>query len=157
MSYVEQYYTTTYNMDWEDIFKYLFHSHYYTALKGIRCKLGIKHKRNRLVSLLENIEENLRSIKGNKILNYYTFYKTEKEIFNKDWFANTIEVPFENITINLPVGYHEYLTKLFGDYMSLPPKEKQISHHSHYYCNLKERLTLKEVKTRVNNGERYVM
>ena len=40
-----------------------------------------------------------------------------------------IEVPFEDAFFNVPKGYHEYLTHAYGDYMKLPPKEKQISHH----------------------------
>ena len=30
----------------------------------------------------------------------------------------------------------EYLTALYGDFMKLPPKEKQKSHHDYAYCDL---------------------
>lgn len=29
-----------------------------------------------------------------------------------------------------PVGYHEYLTRTYGDYMTPPPPENQVSHHN---------------------------
>ena len=36
----------------------------------------------------------------------------------------------------LPVGYDQYLTIAFGDYMQLPPKEKQVAHHDCLFCDL---------------------
>lgn len=37
---------------------------------------------------------------------------------------------FEGDLFNTPKNYHEYLSNLYGDYMKLPPKEKQVSHHN---------------------------
>lgn len=36
---------------------------------------------------------------------------------------------FEDEYFNTPDNYDEYLTNLYGDYMKLPPKEKQVTHH----------------------------
>lgn len=36
---------------------------------------------------------------------------------------------FEGIYFNTPDNYDEYLSNLYGDYMKLPPKDKQVSHH----------------------------
>ncbi len=55
--------------------------------------------------------------------------KPYSNVFNYDWFSNTKEVPFEDTTILIPIGYDEYLKKDFGDYMKLPPVEKQINHN----------------------------
>lgn len=38
-------------------------------------------------------------------------------------------VQFEGRDFWAPVGWEQYLTNLYGDYMKLPPKEKQVSHH----------------------------
>lgn len=35
---------------------------------------------------------------------------------------------FENITVNIPADAHGILTNEFGDYMQLPPEDKQLSH-----------------------------
>ncbi len=51
------------------------------------------------------------------------------EIVHKQVFSGTVEVEFENRRFLAPVGYHEWLTSIFGDYMTLPPKEKQVSLH----------------------------
>jgi len=36
---------------------------------------------------------------------------------------------FEGLSMPLPLGYDEYLRMAFGDYMELPPEDKQIPHH----------------------------
>lgn len=36
---------------------------------------------------------------------------------------------FENNTFRIPIGYDEWLTKFFGDYMTLPPEEKRTPSH----------------------------
>lgn len=45
------------------------------------------------------------------------------------WFK-TVEVPFEDTTINIPVGYDSYLRILYGDYMTLPPEEGRVVKHN---------------------------
>lgn len=37
--------------------------------------------------------------------------------------------PFEDEYFNTPNDYDEYLSNLYGDYMKIPPKEKQVTHH----------------------------
>ncbi|MDY4788230.1 MAG: LicD family protein [Bacilli bacterium] len=63
----------------------------------------------------------------------YTGYVWSKNlkrlIFPTEWFSTTIDVKFEDTTIKCPIGWHEYLTQMFGDYMKLPPEEKRTSGH----------------------------
>lgn len=89
---------------------------------------------------------------------YYThafgFGGGEKDIYPKDWFANVVKMPFNRIIVNVPAGYHEYLTQVFGDYMTPPPIDKRVDTHgeSRFYINLKERLDIKEIERRVSKG-----
>ena len=53
----------------------------------------------------------------------------KKEIKLKSNFEDVIMMPFEDITVPVPVGYDNYLTSVYGDYMMLPPAEKRTSHH----------------------------
>jgi lipopolysaccharide cholinephosphotransferase len=36
---------------------------------------------------------------------------------------------FEGLTVYIPKGWHTYLKRKYGDYMKLPPVEKQVNHH----------------------------
>ena len=81
----------------------------------------------------------------------------EREHWPADWFGSMVEMPFADFTVKVPSGYDKYLTQLYGDYMQIPQKDKQVSRHSHYYCNLKERLSLDEVKMRVKRGETCIV
>ena len=53
----------------------------------------------------------------------------EREIFEKEWFSETVELEFENRYYLAPKRFHEVLTKCYGNYMELPPEEKRITHH----------------------------
>ena len=53
----------------------------------------------------------------------------ERAIFDKDIFKGVIELSFERNRFFAPIGYEKFLTGVYGDYMKLPPKEKQVTHH----------------------------
>ena len=53
----------------------------------------------------------------------------EKELMARDTFESYITVEFEGRHYMAIRDYDAYLTKHYGDYMQLPPKEKQVSHH----------------------------
>lgn len=42
-------------------------------------------------------------------------YSAEKR-FKKEWFDGMVMMPFEQMMIPVPIGYHEILTKMYGDY-----------------------------------------
>lgn len=52
-----------------------------------------------------------------------------KAVFPKEWLAETTLVEFEGKEFFAPKMYDEVLSRLYGDYMKLPPEEKRISHH----------------------------
>lgn len=54
-----------------------------------------------------------------------------KEVMDKIIFEETIDVQFENNTYNGHKFYDQYLRNLYGNYMQLPPVEKQITHHKY--------------------------
>ena len=53
----------------------------------------------------------------------------QKRPFDKDDFSETILHKFENRMLCVMKGYDNCLKCGFGDYMKLPPIEKQKSHH----------------------------
>ena len=88
---------------------------------------------------------NIKKGNGDKYVSYESMYG-EREIYKKEWFESSSSMPFETLTIPVPNGYHEILTQVFGDYMQLPPEEKRVSHHSHYFLDLNRRWTIDEIK-----------
>lgn len=52
-----------------------------------------------------------------------------KETMLKDSLEPAILLDFEGYRFYGPANYHQYLTNLYGDYMSLPPVEKRVSRH----------------------------
>lgn len=50
--------------------------------------------------------------------------------FSKSCYDTFIMMPFEGCEFRVPVGYDEILSAHYGDYMKLPPIEKQVTHHA---------------------------
>ncbi|XVG94932.1 phosphorylcholine transferase LicD [Eubacteriales bacterium KG127] len=59
-----------------------------------------------------------------------------KNNYEKDIFNYSIYVDFEDTKLPIPQGYHRYLTKAFGDYMTLPPIEARKNHHPYEFMDL---------------------
>lgn len=53
----------------------------------------------------------------------------QKDIFPKEWFDETVIVPFEKYEVRVPKRYDEILRHVYGDYMQLPPENDRIGHH----------------------------
>lgn len=115
-----------------------------------------KKRKNDIRIEFKQLEDNWATERGSKLMTHSGIYSLEKELFNKSWFTEAIRVQFENILVYLPKEYDEYLSHLYGDYMTPPPLEKRVSTHSHFYLNLKEGLTLKEVEQRMRQGEHLI-
>lgn len=59
-----------------------------------------------------------------------------KNWYPKEAFTESLVLPFENISMPIPKGYDAYLRIAFGDYMQMPPKEKQVGHHDAVFMDL---------------------
>ena len=53
----------------------------------------------------------------------------DKEIIPREWVQDTIKMEFEGIKVNVSDRYDEWLTYVYGDYMSLPPENERVGHH----------------------------
>lgn len=54
----------------------------------------------------------------------------EKDCTSRKVYEETLRMPFEDIAVNVPAGYEEYLGNLYGDnWMQLPEEDKRKSHH----------------------------
>ena len=123
------------------------HGRLITRLKGIT--------REKLYHDWSEFEKQLNKNRGERIVSYIEGYYGHKT-YQKEWFDNLIDLPFEDTTIKAPREYDKYLTYVFGDYMKLPPEDQRVSLHNKYYTNLCERLDISEIIDRVAKGETIV-
>lgn len=67
------------------------------------------------------------------VANYYGAWG-EKEVFPREKCLGEGSVGmFEGISVVLPADPDDYCTRLYGDYMKLPPEDKRVTHH---YCDV---------------------
>lgn len=59
------------------------------------------------------------------------FTSSSRIACDKEVFASFIDVEFEGKNYKAPVGYDEWLSDFYGDYMQLPPVEKRVTHHQY--------------------------
>ena len=52
-------------------------------------------------------------------------------IYDKNIFAASKDAIFEDVHIKIPLDYDALLMRIYGEYMKLPPKEKQVAHHGY--------------------------
>lgn len=94
--------------------------------KSIFKPIGIGYVCKKLIEISKkynNIETKCGSI-------FVVTDNKESEVFPIDMYVDIIKLPFENIIVNAVRMYDLYLKGCYGDYMKLPPIEKQISNHT---------------------------
>lgn len=106
---------------------------------GSRMLLGIfrgKKTRNKIWRCAERHMKKYK-IEENKCVTELCSgpYWMKKE-YPKHIYSGVDYVTFEGLKMPCMVGYDEYLTMVFGDYMKEPPKEKQVPHHDIAYLDL---------------------
>ena len=60
-----------------------------------------------------------------------SLYYGEREIMETGWWGKGEKLSFEGRQFNAPSDYHSILKTFYGDYMKLPPVEKQVTHHAY--------------------------
>lgn len=73
--------------------------------------------------MLDLIEQSQSSIVGNR-----SWPNKDKEMFNKKIFEKVEYRKFVDQEFPIPVGYDEYLTRMYGNYMQIPKLEDRIYH-----------------------------
>ena len=96
---------------------------------------------------LKMIEKTLRKYPydHSKYCAFYVNVYGMRNVIPKKWIEETVWVPFENIQVRVPKNYHEYLTHIYGDYMTPPPDDKKDDRHVIKYLDFEKRLSREEI------------
>lgn len=84
---------------------------------------------DRLISNIEAIYKDTEFDKAKYVVVVPGVYR-EKEIMPYDVYREYTEIEFEGRFFRCIKRYDQWLSTVYGDYMKLPPKEKQVTHHS---------------------------
>lgn len=66
-------------------------------------------------------------------INLYSVYSMNKETIDRSWLDESVVMNFEGIEVPVVGHTHEYLSKLYGDYMKLPPPWNRGSRHTELF------------------------
>lgn len=71
--------------------------------------------------------EYIRPVKGCKL---YSGSVDSGEVYRKEYFDETIYMPFEDTSMPMAACYKNILEEYYGDYMTLPKEESRVSNHN---------------------------
>lgn len=98
------------------------------TLKHLRQTVyRIRYPKNLVLKMVSN-SKRYALFETKRVGNFTAFTRMSCD---KRVFDSFIDVEFEGKKYKAPVGYDEWLRSFYGDYMTLPPEEKRVSHHSY--------------------------
>ena len=80
-----------------------------------------------LYRLLEK-EETRYNDQPVEYMNTFRVTMSDRSYISKQEMYPLVKMPFEDMEVYMPKEYDRYLTRLFGDYMTMPPVEKRVNH-----------------------------
>ncbi|MCZ0860124.1 LicD family protein [Methanocorpusculum sp. MG] len=81
---------------------------------------------NRFVLIREQVYQHYNTRQTKKKI--AAAFSAKTDIMDADIFDDVTSLPFEEFFFPVPVKYHDVLTNLYGDYMTLPPEDKRQNH-----------------------------
>lgn len=127
---------------WKEIGLELFRGNITEAFIKMVKKVRYAPFKKRYINQIKKAEKSIKAIQGSCLGDYST--ALVNEVFPKSWFEKALKIPFEDTTISVPIGYHSFLSYLYGDYMQLP-SEKKRNTHCPYFIDLGHSLTREEI------------
>lgn len=84
---------------------------------------GYKWWMNRIEALIRRYPFDTGTYVGDVMSNYGS-----REVMHRSSFDSYCDVPFENCVFRMICGWEEYLTNIYGDYMTPPPEDQRRGH-----------------------------
>lgn len=80
---------------------------------------------------IKKLIENSKKYSSDETKRVGNFTSASRIAVDKKVFQSFVDVEFEGKYYKAPVGYDEWLTDFYGDYIQLPPVEKRVTHHQY--------------------------
>lgn len=93
-------------------------------LRAIYLPFSVQYLYNKAIE----ISKQYSNQNTNEVMSFYSPYK-ERDIFEREVWSRFEYHEFENSKYLIPSEYDLILSKIYGRYMELPPKEQQITRH----------------------------
>lgn len=93
-----------------------------------RANLGRILCHQKWMQNLEKLLNRYSHIADSDMMIYPSAY-WEKEIVPREWYGDGVMGELGGIQVRMPTEYHKLLTRLYDDYMTLPPEEKRVPSH----------------------------
>ncbi len=105
-----------------------------TSLKRKAVRVLLKTIYPSLKRSIRKIDKMLTSVKESDYVRI-SGGKGKEQGIPKKWFSSAEEYVFEGLTVYVPVGYKEYLTKIYGDYENRTLVESKVSDEQNIEVN----------------------
>lgn len=83
-----------------------------------KARVSLKNKCHRYMAKYENSHTKQKAMLFGNL-------NVCKHLYPAETFSKAIKMSFEDGEFSVPIGYDTYLSMFYGDYMKMPPKEKQ--------------------------------
>ena len=100
-----------------------------TPMKRLLLQLAMVFPRRSVVSLIGAVIRRYPAGKSTRWICVGGPYGHRRQTFPSRWFGPGATQAFEDLTVLGPAAWDEYLTQLYGDYMTPPPPRYRSSHH----------------------------
>lgn len=92
--------------------------------------LSLFHSKQSLINKYNKMTEKYNAFESDELYEQTTNIRFGYWVVSKSCFEKFINLEFEDDTFKCPENYDEYLTKVYGDYMTPPPEEKRAKGHN---------------------------
>ena len=80
---------------------------------------------------------------ADELVDYYYYLQNRALHFKKEWFSESIQLPFEQLKISAPCGWHDFLTTMYGDYTAY---DRTVIDHSYPFYGYLEQDLAKRIQ-----------
>ena len=91
--------------------------------------LSLFHSKQSLIKKYEKTAAKFNKLVSDEAFEQTVNFKFGYWVIPSTCFEKTVELPFEDEVFKCPENYDEYLSKVYGDYMTPPPEDKRLKGH----------------------------